>query len=170
MRGVEILEDRSHAVIGTMFSFHHVFRETAQLIHNFVKHKFHFLRINEDSQNAWYTWMLASANNGKLNFWFPPPFRNYVQPKGPQLKKRSIGLSQAQQRMVENVGKGGQKALDERHTQKKMVMNEDGQLVEAEEVVDPNKKKFAAEQAKRDAKADADAEHYEKANRWNASK
>merc|ERR1719502_1819390 len=36
MRGVEILEDQKSAVIGTMFSFHPVFRDTVVLVNNFV--------------------------------------------------------------------------------------------------------------------------------------
>jgi len=43
-------------------------------------------------------------------------------------------------------------------------------LVEAEEVVDPNKDKMAAASAKRDADAEADLEQYEKANVWDAGR
>merc|ERR1719446_180448 len=87
-----------------MFSFSNNFRETAMLVNNFVKRMFHFLRVNEDSKNDWFSWMLSSANNGKLNFWFPAPFRNYQHPVGPQLKKRVKELTDAQKSMIASVG------------------------------------------------------------------
>lgn len=164
MRGVEILEDEKSAVIGTMFSFHPSYRDTVTLVYNFVRQKFHFLRVSEDSKQDWYSWMLSSANNKKLLFWFPPPFRNYTHPVGLQLKKRPKGLSEAQQRMVDNVGQL------EPQSAKKMVMDENGMLTEADVVVDPNKEKLAAQKAKADAQADADVNAFEKANAWDAKK
>jgi len=164
MRGVEIVQDASSAIIGTMFSFHPVFKETEKIVYNFIKNKFHFLRVSEDSKNDWYMWMLSSASNGKLKFWFPPMFKNYRQPQGLQLKKRPKELSAAQKRMVENVGKVNPQAAT------KMVMDADGNLVEATGIVDPNKEKLAKAAANADAVADEEAANYEKANRWDSKR
>merc|ERR1719446_143966 len=134
------------------------------IVQNFVKRKFHYLRVNEDSKQDWYMWMLASANNGKLKFWFPPMFKNYRQPQGLQLKKRPKVLNAAQQKMVESIGKV------KPQSNKKVVMDSDGNLVEATGIVDPNKDKLAKQAAAADAEADAAAANYEKANRWDAKR
>ena len=176
MRGTEIVTDPNGACIGTMFSFTSAFRDTEKLVFNFVKQKFHFLRVNEDSKAAWFDWMLGSANNGKLKFWFPPPYRNYDQPQGIKYKERPQSPEALERKRKKKKEEEIQLDLEKKEAEakdaKKMttVMDENGNRIEIEADTDPNAVKNAALKDKRDAEADAAVEAHEKANAWDAGR
>lgn len=144
MRGVEVIEDSRGRFIGTMFSFQHVFKETENMIQNFVKKKFYDLRVDHDSKGEWYLWMTGNANNGKLAIQFPQPFKPYKPVLGPQLPKRPGSSTKTVKRM-----------------------GADGNLQDVEVHHDDSMGKAAAAQM---AKDEAGAEFAQKAGAWDVKK